>query len=70
MSWLWKDKKTENLKNLLNSNFDEEKRTTSAKFGKLKDDTKLFKKHVNDAFANARVTSSKFFKVFWIFTQF
>lgn len=58
MSWLWQDKKTEQLKTLLNSSFEDEKKNTSAKLSKIKEDSKVFKKHVDAAFANARVTSS------------
>lgn len=58
MSWLWQDKKTEQLKTLLNTSFEEEKKNTSVKLTKLKEDSKVFQKHVEAAFANARVTSS------------
>ena len=58
MSWLWKDKKTEQLKNLLHSSYEGDKKSVCTRLSKLKDETNLFKKHVGAAFANSRVTSS------------
>ena len=59
MSWLWKDKKTEQLKNLLHNSFEDDKKSTSKKLSKIKSETQMFKKHVDAAFADARITMSK-----------
>ena len=60
MSWLWKDKKTEQLKSLLNTAFEDDKKATSNRLTKIKNDSKLFKSHVEAAFSDSRVTTSKF----------
>ena len=60
MSWLWKDKKTEQLKSLLNTAFEDDKKATSNRLTKIKNDSKLFKNHVEAAFSDSRVTTSKF----------
>ena len=60
MSWLWKDKKTEQVKSLLNTAFEDDKKATSNRLTKIKNDSKLFKSHVEAAFSDSRVTTSKF----------
>ena len=56
MSWLWQDKKTNKLKVVLSSAFEEDKKNTSGKLNGVKNETKLFKKHVDAAFSKTRVT--------------
>jgi hypothetical protein len=65
MSWLWKDKKTEQLKALLNANFDEAIKLTISKLTDLKDETNVFKSHVESAFASSTITASKLCSELW-----
>ena len=60
MSWLWKDKKTEQLKSVLHTTFEDDKKGTGNRLTKIKNDAKLFKTHVEAAFSDSRVTTSKF----------
>ena len=60
MSWLWKDKKTEQLKSVLHTSFEDDKKSTANRLTKIKNEAKSFKSHVEAAFSDSRVTTSKF----------
>ena len=59
MSWLWKDKKTEQLKTVLNQGFEEDRKNTTNKLTTIKKETNEFHNTVKEAFANSRITKSK-----------
>ena len=40
MSWLWKDKKTEQLKSVLHTAFEDDKKSTANRLTKMKNDAK------------------------------
>ena len=60
MSWLWKDKKTEQLKSVLHTAFEDDKKSTANRLTKIKNEAKLFKNNVEAAFSDSRLTTSKF----------
>ena len=60
MSWLWQDKKTEQLKNILTKAEEEDRNNTVEKLSVIKKECLEFKEHLNKAFDNTRVTQSKF----------
>ena len=52
MSWLWKDKKTEQLKSILAQGFEDDKKTTTGKLSAIKKETLDFRQVVKEAFSN------------------
>lgn len=60
MSWLWQDKKTEQLKNILTKAEEEDRNNTVEKLSVVKKECLDFKEHLSKAFENTRVTQSKF----------
>ena len=58
MSWLWKDKKTEQLKSILAQGFEDDKKTTTGKLSAIKKETLDFRQVVKEAFSNSRITQS------------
>ena len=59
MSWLWKDKKTEQLKLILTKAEEDDKNNTIQKLTTLRLECQDFKSHLDKTFNNARVTESK-----------
>ena len=59
MSWLWQDKKTEQLKNILTKAEEEDRNNTVEKLSVVKKECLEFKEHLSKAFENTRVTQSK-----------
>ena len=60
MSWLWQDKKTEQLKNILKKAEEDDRNNTIEKLSVIKKEYLEFKDHLNKTFDNTRVTQSKF----------
>ena len=58
MSWLWKDKKTEQLKNIIAQGFEDDKKATAGKLSAIKKETLSFNQVVKEAFADSRITQS------------
>ena len=58
MSWLWKDKKTEQLKSILAQGLEDDKKTTTGKLSAIKKETLDFHQVVKEAFSNTRITQS------------
>ena len=63
MSWLWKDKKTDQLKSVLTKAEEEDKNSTVEKLTNIRKECLEFKKHLDKTFDNASAinTTSKIF---------
>ena len=63
MSWLWKDKKTDQLKSVLTKAEEEDKNSTVEKLTNIRKECLEFKKHLDKTFdkASAINTTSKIF---------
>ena len=70
MSWLWKDKKTDQLKSVLTKAEEEDKNSTVEKLTNIRKECLEFKKHLDKTFdkASAINTTSKI--LFFISAQF